>query len=857
MNTHDKELRVLEYLEGELSPDEEKALLDEAATDGELATLLAEYQQQERGLHAYFSARAEAASRAAHPDLRRLPVAVAPARPAAARGRRRLLVALAAAAVLAVMAGIRLYIYPDGNAGEVAILVKSASGRPQALTQKGEMLPLEVNRSLPDTASRVKTPEGSYIELMLGSDRGRVEMSSNSSAEFQRGERATNVTLDRGELLAWPGVAVLTVSTPQLQVTGRDSVFSVVRGLRGSEVSVLRGEVEVTQAGARRRLHPGQSYSSTGVKPLPITQRVAWSEDASGLAASLAAGTTSTGAVQVASAVSEPATAPVSKQTTGTATDAARTASLLTAVGVARTTDYLPDSTVSFIESPNVSSLRVDESGRTLRDVLHETSLRAFISARLENSGVPQARIDEMFAKLEEVVTPEELDLIKNSLGGSLSVAATPHSPILVAEITENSDRVAQIVNEGIEPWLASQNPGADARPRAVVVNNMLLCGVTSEDFAQTLEAAGAMRPTGFATSAFLREVHASAPQSRITAAADILTIRSLAAASDPSFRLRPFFERTGLGNMTSVVAASSFADQADNRAMRISFDGDRRGVMNWLGEPAPLASTQFFSPSAHLISASRIRKPELMLNEVLGWMREDLVTSGDMEGSEEGALIKRLAATLGNEVAFGIDNPVLPVPNVKVVAEVIDPIEFHNSMLALTELISRHRDADHQIVLDSRSYKDRLIVDMQSPGSPVTVSYAIINDYVVFGPGRAFLQNTIDLVEAGQTIDHESAFLEALPGNSGSYVSMLTYVAPARELGDARPIIEGFLRSRGMNVDLEYLSARTSATKPRVFYAIATGNRIDFYMEGVKGDYQMAGMLPLVADLLSGTTSR
>ncbi|MCC6548370.1 FecR domain-containing protein [Candidatus Sumerlaeota bacterium] len=884
MKTEEKELRVLEYLEGGFSPEDEKAFIADAASDAELAALLADFQQQERALESYFTARGEAARNTSHPDLRRLPVAVVPAQPTSVRRSRRLVASLAIAAGLAAAVGGVIFL-SNANSGvpEHHVTVAAAVGKPQIIDKKGSLMVITPQMTITKGIDKFKTPDGSRLELALGRNGGSVELNSNSTVELRQTVNNTVVKLDRGEVMVWPAKAsatLVSVTTPQLQANAQgESAFSVVRGLRGSEVAVLKGEVEIVQAGTRRRLREGESYSSTGVKPVPVVQRVAWSGKGSRVAASLpvavdasaittAPATPTNDAPATEIAMADSGTEPgngtgepkVNVKGSATATGIRTSRSANSAIGIARTTDYLPSSTFSIVEVPNLSAidLPLDGSGdESVQSQLRNYSIRDILSSSLKGAGASEANIQQAIKKLESVVTTEELDLIKNSVGGSVSFGITPESPILIAELTDNAEAIGAIFTQKIDPWLDSQSEGDGAHLHGTVNNGLLVLGFKGKALDEAVAATSTFRPTEFRNSEFVQSLRRDVGGSRLTVAVDTATIRSLAIGDTISDSQQRFLDITGLANMKSIVAATSFSDQSQNRALRVNFDGERRGMMNWLGAPAPLGSLQFFSPDAQFVAAARIKKPDQMLNEILQWLRQEDPYFAAPDSAGDVALVKRLAATLGNEAAVGLDNPVLPIPNIKFAVEVTDPVEFHNSMLALVEAASANRAPEDQIVLDSHTYKDRLIVDLKLPRAAFNVSYAIINDYVVFGPGAAFMESTVDLSLSGTSIDHEAAFMDALPANSGSYVSMLVYTPGGRSLGDAAPFVQGFLSQRGINVDLMKLKQQGADSHPMVAYAVVDDTSIDLYINGVKGDYQMAGALPLVADFLATKTGK
>ncbi|HNM47396.1 MAG TPA: hypothetical protein PKH51_10295, partial [Candidatus Sumerlaeota bacterium] len=198
MKTEEKELRVLEYLEGELTAEQEQALIRDAASDAELAELLADYQQQERALESYFTARGDAARNISRPDLRRLPVAVASAQPATAKRNRRVFVSLAIAAGLAAAAGSVYFLSSSPTKGDLPpVTVAAAVGKPQMITANGSLEAITPEMKIAKAVEKFKTPDGSRLELALGKNGGSVELNSNSTVELRRAMQGTTVKLNR------------------------------------------------------------------------------------------------------------------------------------------------------------------------------------------------------------------------------------------------------------------------------------------------------------------------------------------------------------------------------------------------------------------------------------------------------------------------------------------------------------------------------------------------------------------------------------------------------------------------------------------------------------------------------------
>jgi len=386
------------------------------------------------------------------------------------------------------------------------------------------------------------------------------------------------------------------------------------------------------------------------------------------------------------------------------------------------------------------------------------------------------------------------------------------------------------------------------------VAGNFVVIGIDGEPFGNTLAAIEFNRPTGFGTSDFVQALRAETGQSRFLAAVDVEGFwKNRSGFTTPPVAA----QRLGIANLSTVLASANFTDQVDNRALRFVFSGPREGVMSWLDVPGPFGATQFFSPDTHFLMSARVKRPQQMLQDLFTWTVQDRPGAAIPQTPEDLKLVEEIAATLGNEVAIGLDNPVLPIPNVKFAFEVIDPIGFHNGVMKLMTELDSHAGDGSQLQVNATDYRGHLVVDFKYPGSSIPVAYAVVDDYVVFGPGRPFLESAIDMGVDGRGIDKEYAFQQALPGKSGSYASALFYFAGGDRLANAAPLLGAFAPSSQLRQPLEEQRASTTASGHAGAYVIAENQRIDLYVEGVKGEFEMGNALPMVADWLGYNTAQ
>lgn len=128
----------------------------------------------------------------------------------------------------------------------------------------------------------IQTGRGATAVVRLF-DGSLVELAERSQISVARGWSGTTIRLARGNVIveaAKQKRGRLMVAAGDTQVAVKGTIFAVVRGLRGSRVSVVEGEVEVSNSGTTRSLAPGeQATTDASLQPSPVSQEVAWSRN--------------------------------------------------------------------------------------------------------------------------------------------------------------------------------------------------------------------------------------------------------------------------------------------------------------------------------------------------------------------------------------------------------------------------------------------------------------------------------------------------------------------------------------------------------------------------------------------------
>jgi hypothetical protein len=127
---------------------------------------------------------------------------------------------------------------------------------------------------------QVRTAKGSRAVLKLR-DGSLVEVAERSDLRLSERWSGKTVSLERGSVMveaAKQRRGRLEISTPDCMVSVKGTIFSVSRGLKGSRVSVVEGEVKVDKSTGTELLHRGDQTSTNPTMALtPVAEDIAWS----------------------------------------------------------------------------------------------------------------------------------------------------------------------------------------------------------------------------------------------------------------------------------------------------------------------------------------------------------------------------------------------------------------------------------------------------------------------------------------------------------------------------------------------------------------------------------------------------
>ena len=747
------------------------------------------------------------------------PAAAAPAGPAAPARVGRYYAAAAAlvgVAAAGIWFGQRLLLPPQDD----ILQVQGGDGR-MFVAGTGDaagLVPLEPGDTI-DGGMAVRTGAGGrgVFELADGS---RLEAAGLTTFRVDARRRGHRIRVDQGSLIvqaAEQESGSLVVSTEEMLVSVKGTIFAVTHGVKGSRVSVIEGEVEVEQGRVRHSLLAGdQLRSRTTLAALTLQEEVGWSRDADRYLGLLEEFRTLRSEMNQLMA-----DAPVRYST--------------------RLLDLMPVDTRAYLGVPNASATLSDLFD-LVRSRLESSEQLAAWWAGLDAAGVV-ATADDLIATLRE---------LGDSMGEEtvLAVAGGEAAPLIVTEITN-----APAFREALEQRLGDLVAVGDAEPVRILDdlddledldigadgNGGLLVWIADDLAAAstslTLLRAVAANRAGVAPNPFVgarfhgRLAEQYAQGAEILGAVDLAAVFSGELGGDAEGAAQVAF--AGLDRIQDLVVSRRQDGDRANLTATVSFDGPRSGMMSWLGEPGANGALEFFSPDATFVSAGVIEDPLTIWDRFVDFLEEHGVPDGEIDAplmeleNRLGLSLRNdLLVHLGGEYAAGLDGPVLPSPSWKAVAAVYHPDALQGSIETLVQraaeaLAESPEAGGARIALDEQVANGRTIYRLHVEASRAATSgageaspedvlaalletpeifYTYFDGYMVSASSVAAIDAAIRYRGSGASLVDSRQFIDLLPPNGYANFSAMVY----NRLADTANELLGLLPGGAMGDDGE-----------------------------------------------------
>ena len=654
-----------------------------------------------------------------------------------------------------------------------------------------------------DGGDRVRTGAGSRAVLELA-DGSRVEAAGLTTFRVDARRSGHRVRVDRGSVIVQAAEqenGSLIVSTEEMLVAVKGTIFAVTHGVKGSRVSVIEGEVEVEKGRERHNLLAGDQFRSRPtLVAMTLQEEVGWSQDADRYLALLEE------FKSLRSELNQLMEAAPARHST-------------------RLLDLMPADTKIYVAMPNAPAT-LSDLFELVRSRIESSELLAEWWAEFEASGAV-GTIDDVIGLLGELGETMGDETVVALAGG---IADNTARPLMVTEVSD-----AAALREALEGHLEELGDamGEDGAP--VIVDDLdaaeesdgaLLVWI-ADDLAAASPSLAALRTVAAhqdgADNPFVGSRLHGRLAERYAAGAELLAAVELATVvaelADSEDADDGGFAFTGLDHVEDLVASRTQDGDRANFTATLSFDGERSGMVSWLSEPGTNGALDFFSPDASFVTAGVIEDPLTIYDEFLEFIAG---LGGEMDGppaeieSELGMSIRTdFLEHLGGEYAAGIDGPVLPSPTWKAVASVYDAEGLQSSIETLIEKANERLAAEgvgaaatleeqesggrtvYRLAIavddadgdgeeaDDGDDEDSLEGVLESLVETPEIFYTYFDGYMVSASSVATIDTAIRYRGSGASLTSSQRFLDLLPENGYTDFSAVVYNRLAETAGE------------------------------------------------------------------------
>jgi len=714
---------------------------------------------------------------------------------------------VAAAAAIVIFAVATYFVQDKFFSGPQGMRarVESLNGVLSRVGYNGDQ-PLKVGDEVTE-GQRVRTGGGSHAMLRLR-DGSVVEMNERAEFGVSMGRKDTTIELQRGNIIiqaAKRESGHLYVAAQDCRVSVTGTVFSVNAGMKGSRVSVIEGEVRVAEAGAEKVLHSGdQLTTNASLATVPVKQEIAWSQNLDKHLALLAEFAHLSNKLQ--------------------------TVQLPGLRYKSNVLGTLPANTVVFAGIPNLGDA-VQQANKLFQQELQESAVLRDRWQQVQAGKKNGPEFDEIINYVHDLG-----QYLGDEIVFSVSLNGHDGEPLVVAQVQH--DGLKQFIEQEAAKYAGTKSGlrviddqelnqiSANAGKQLLVLvrpDFVAAAGdaATLKQFVAGLNSGGG----GFAGTPFGQRLAAQYKNgTEILFGANLAEMTSAHRPQSPEQNSR--YQLTGLADVEYLIAErKGSGEQVQNHA-QLTFVGQRRGLASWLAAPAPIGGLDFVSKDAGAVAAFISKNPADMLDDVLNIANaSDTNASANLARGESELKIRfhqDLADTLGGEVTFALDGPILPTPSWKIVAEVKEPGRLQSTIQQLVTDVNDHvKGKDVGLALDQETANGLTFYTIRhlDATKPFEATYTFTDGYMILGPSRALVMNAIAIHQNGNSLAHSADFRALLPQDEQADVSAVLYQNLAPVIG---PIAQQLSASQ-----LQSLKQIAAETKPSVVCAYGENNAI------------------------------
>jgi hypothetical protein len=638
-----------------------------------------------------------------------------------------------AAAVLAT-AGLSVWvIYQQNAGGSGRAIVQAVNGTLYEILPTGITV-LAAGQELPDGVEiRTGKDSGAVLQLKDGST---VEMRERSEFSTTQAAKDLTIRLGRGSIIvqaAKRSKGHLYVATADCRVAVTGTVFSVTNGVKGSRVSVVEGEVHVTQDNKEKVLHPGdQTVTSANLEPVTVKEDISWSRNRDKLIQQLESLRAGLAEIQL----------PQLRYST-------------TLMG------RLPANVAFFASVPNLGDYLGQAQSVFQTKMQESPELREWWSQQ----GVNIEAVLEMVRAASFYLGSEIV------LAGFAGQDGKPQGPVFLAETKR----------PGFDEFMRQLRAPVYVETR----NGMVAFG--PDKSAVALITTALDNPTGgFAGTPFYSRIEESYRNGAgILVAADLSAIGAGKVIGGARYFIG---EEKQINGQMEARGSIGFDGPRTGIASWLSAPAPM-GTLEYVSPEATIVTAFVVkNPAVILDEIGTVRGiTQVDANRALAQAQQ--ATGVDLRND--------LAAALGGEFSLSLDGPALPVPSWKLVIEAYEPAKVQSTIVKILEAYNREttKAGNMPVKLSEENFEGRTYYSMVGSGGPLTeVHYTFSGGYLIAGPTRALVTRALQVKTAGTSITRASAFTALVPRDRYANFSAVIYQNLGTTLAPIAGLLSGMM---------------------------------------------------------------
>jgi hypothetical protein len=632
-----------------------------------------------------------------------------------------------AAAAALIMAAIYL------GRGPIDSLLALGGPRATVVSINGELYRIPQGNLKPGAAigqdEVVRTGPGARAVLRLA-DGSLVDVNERTELSVHAAWSGKVVQLARGDVIVQAAKqrhGYLRVQTRDSVASVKGTVFAVSAGLTGSVVSVVEGSVAVTQPGTETVLSPGEQAASNPALASSVQDAVSWSPDAETYLSILAS------------------VAHIQKQIAALPSPPPRTQSQLL--------PYLPPNTVVFGSMPNPGSTISQAMG-----FVDQQSAENPAFAQWWNSSAGQT-LKKLISHVETVTQQFGDEVV---FGFAVGAPGTNEKyPLILAEVQPGKQgEMAAVLNT-----LSSQM-GPSAIPYHLTGTLLLI----SDSPTHLQWLVGNMGQGG--STPFIEEI-AKRYQRGVgwLLGMDIDSAFSLTGAKDDAV--------VNARQVKYLFLERRDVQGTENNQMSIVFKSPRMGMASFLANSGSGGAAEYIPGDVIASAYISTREPKQMFDEMMALIsRMSPSAQTDLSQAESKlgiSIASDLAASMGTEAAFGLENLTLTGPVWVMAAMVNNPPTLDASIRKVADAVNTAMAGAGQttrITISQETVDGCTWTTLKSSVAPIGITWTYDHGYMVAASDRGIAQKAILTRNGGSPLVYSPEFQNQISSSTGIHPS-------------------------------------------------------------------------------------